>query len=235
MKRVLQMMWIIAIGTLAISTWGNAAPINLLTNGSFEDGGGSLTGWTTSGSYIRYPVSIVLTNSSTTYFGESFPPDTAASMSPDATGSHATYFVDDLANQTLSQSLFLATGSYEIGFDAFAPLNGWNNTYDAVFTATIAGVTLANYSVKQTQPRVWVNYSGIADIRVDGTYDVAFNFKSFGAPASDVVIDRVYIIGSDQTGGTPIPPLAVPAPTTLALLSLGIAALGYQRWTLFRT
>jgi len=213
-----------AIASLAAT----GAQANLITNGSFESG---LTGWTVGGTQLSYLPAVVVTDgASGCCFGEAVPADTVVGGSDEAAGTHGVYFVDDIANQTLTQSLFLAAGSYEIGFDTYAPQNGFNNFFDASFNGTIANVVLANYTVhSQTPPTLWRHYAGIANVVTAGTYDVAFRYITNGAPAADVVIDRVYILASTQPGGTIID---APEPATLALLMaglLGICATGIAR------
>lgn len=198
---------------------------NLVTNGSFESG--DLTGWTSAGGGA-FPVAVIVTNGvSGSAFGEAIPSDPITLGSPDAGGNYGVYFVDDVAEQTLTQTVHLLAGSYEIGFDAYAPQNGFNNTNDATFSGTIAGVNLTNFSVHgQNDPTDWVHFSGIADIGADGDYLVTFDFKPGGNPASDVVVDRVYVVASDQGGGTPI---GTPEPLTLSLFGAGLAGLGAMR------
>lgn len=205
---------------------GNANAANLLTNGSFESG---LTGWSVGGTQGQgYLPSVVVTNGvSGCCFGEAVAADSVVGGSPDAAGTHGVYFVDDLANQTLTQSVFLAAGNYEIGFDAYAPLNGFNNVGDAFFNAVIAGINLANYTVHtQNLPQQWVHFSGIANVLTAGLYDVSFNYVTSMVPAADVVIDRVYIAASDADNGTPV---GVPEPASLALIGAALAALGCAR------
>lgn len=196
------------------------ANANLIANGSFETG--NLNGWTIGGTQISYQPSVVGMNVACC-FGENVPASTVVGGSDEAAGAYGVYFVDDRANQFLSQSVFLTAGSYEIGFDAYAPRNGFNNPGDASFSGTIAGVTLANYTVKtQGSPQSWFNYSGLANVLTDGLYDVTFNFQTFGGASADVVIDRAYINASTNTGGTPI---GVPEPASLALLAIGMLGL----------
>ena len=218
-KPMLRKLIVLGLASLA----GSVAQANLITNGSFETG--NLTGWTVGGTQLAYPPAVVITNGSTgCCFGEAVPADNIVGGSDDAAGTYGVYFVDDIANQTLSQSLFLAVGSYEIGFDAYGPQNGFNNYFDASFNGTIANVQLANYNVHDQSPLVWRHYSGVATIVAAGMYDVTFHYVTTGAPAADVVIDRAYILGTDKPGTT-----IVPEPMTLALLAAGLLGLVAMR------
>ncbi|MEO8935697.1 MAG: PEP-CTERM sorting domain-containing protein [Burkholderiaceae bacterium] len=204
-----------------------AAPVNLITNGSFESG---LSGWTQTGFPTTYtptttPIAAITYGSNAAYpvgaFGEAVPVPNDASQSPDAAGMHGAYFVDDNAvNEGLSQSIFLAAGSYRVGFDAYAPFNGYSNPNDATFAAQIAGATLASYAVSSTTAGVWTAFTGLANIVTPGFYSASFVFNSFGTTAKDVVIDRVYVIASTDTGGQ-----SIPEPSTIALLGLAVAGL----------
>jgi hypothetical protein len=218
-------IWAGVIVGLTLCAGSAQAVPNYVQNGSFEDG---LNNWAISGGGA-YPVSVIVTDGSTgSAFGEAVPADNAAGPSPDAAGTHGAYFVDDIAHQTLTQTIHLLAGNYEIGFDAYAPLNGFNNQFDAYFSGTIASVTLASYSVHgQNDPQAWLHYQGFANVLTEGDYIVTFDFQPQGAPASDVVVDKVYIIASDQGGGTPIGD--VPEPLTLSLVGAGLAGMGAMR------
>ena len=192
---------------------------NLVTNGSFESG---LAGWTIGGSDGQnFPPVAIFYNSSSAYpigaFGESVPPDNSVSLSPDAVGQRAAYFVTDLAKaQSLSQTLFLTPGRYEFGFSAFAPQNGFNNAGDARFQATILGTTVANYFVSTGPVRTWQAFTGQTSIQTAGLYTVNFQFDTNLVPSKDIVIDRVYVA-------------AVPEPASWAMLIAGFGLVGLIR------
>jgi hypothetical protein len=141
------------------------AATNLVTNGSFESG---LTGWTIGGIDTDpkrvggYPPAAIFFGSNAQYptgaFGEAVPANGPGSASPDAPGLRGAYFVSDFTvNQSLSQSVFLKPGNYQIGFSAFAPGNGFNNKGDATFSGTIGNVTLASYAVSSGPRQQWQN------------------------------------------------------------------------------
>jgi hypothetical protein len=208
-------------------TAASAQASNILVNGSFESG---LSGWTIGGTQLAFTPYVILTDGVTgSAYGEAIPADSIVGGSPDAAGTHGVYFVDDLANQFLKQSVFLNPGTYEVGFDAYVPQNGFNNRFDATFSGSIVNIQLANFSVhNQNLPKVWQHFAGLASVAAAGTYDVAFAYQSFGSPAADVVIDRVYIVASDDDGGTPVPS-PVPEPGTMLLLGSGVAGLVARR------
>ena len=210
-------------GLLALACAAGAAqagPVNLVTNGSFESG---VLGWTWAG-YESVQSRVILTDGVTgSAFGEAVIADNAVTASPDAAGTHGLYFVSDRASIRLSQIVHLTPGSYQIGFDAYAPLNGYLNLFDAHFSGDIANVNLANYNVHSSTPGVWNNHSGLAQVLNEGDYVVQFGFDTSSIPSADVVIDRVFITASAQGGGTPIAGGSVPEPASLALAALGLA------------
>ena len=212
----------IALSLLAFGISANTASgasLNLVANGSFEDG---FNGWTHGGTFTPVPgiattqAATIFYNSNAPYpisaFGESVPTPNDATNSPDGPGLMGAYFVDDGArNESLSQFVFLTPGAYRIGFDVYAPNNGYANQYDARFSAQIAGMTLANYMVSSEPAAKWVNFSGVASIATAGLYSVSFLFNSPGlGVAKDLVVDRVFIVSAV--------PAAIPEPSTLLLI-----------------
>lgn len=220
---------IVALACLLVGGAAIATPVNLVQNGSFETG---LAGWDVGGAQGVFPVGAIFYNSATPYptgaFGEAVPQANSSTLSPDSSGTRAAYFVDDHAvNASLSQTIFLEAGTYRIGFDAYAPANGYKNPFDARFVAQIAGVALANYMVSDGPATTWANYSGLASIATDGDYLVSFVFNTSGlGSAKDIVLDRVFVLATDEGGGTPI---GIPEPGTWALLGLGLAGLAAIR------
>lgn len=210
----------------AALAWGVATPasaVNLVANGSFENG---LTSWTIGGTAGGgFPPSAIFYNQAVPYpngaFGEAVPPNNAPTNSPDPVGERAAYFVDDFANnQSLSQSVGpVAAGIYQIGFSAYAPANGYANFYDANFSGVLASVQLASYNVSSGPVTTWQTFAGAANL-VAGSYLVEFVFNTNGFPAKDVVIDQVYMIEGNPT--------LVPEPSTYALMIAGLGLLGFM-------
>jgi hypothetical protein len=214
-----------AAATLLLTAPASAA-VNLVSNGSFESG---LAGWTIGGDAgagkrggglapvaIFYGAAQAYPNGA---FGEAVPVNNAFTNSPDLPGARAAYFVTDHAtNQSLTQSVWLTAGTYQIGFSVYAPRNGYGNAVEAFFSGTIAGETLANYAVSTGPATTWQTYKGAKNILSDGFYDVSFVFNTAGFPAKDVVIDQVYIIAGNPGG--------VPEPATWAMMILGFGLVG---------
>lgn len=226
---------------LLIGSAAHAAP-NLVQNGSFE-GANGLSGWTVGGTASDgyFPVAIAYNQASNYPIGaqgEIVPVDDATSVDPDQPGSNGVYFVSDEAkNLSLSESIYLTPGSYDIGFDSYDTFNGRNQPHDAILTAEIAGVQLANFALSTGNAGVWLSHQGTAQILTAGDYLVSFTFNTPETPANpdpanpngiynakDVVIDRAFVVADANGGGTPIS--AAPEPGAWALMFFGIGAMG---------
>ncbi len=221
-----------AVFIAALISASPSLAVNLITNGSFENG---FTGFThVNSAGLSNPAIVITYGSTASYagggaYGEAITPDSAASADPDAVGTHAAYFVDDSANgEALQQLTLLQPGNYEIGFSAYLPQNGFNNAKDATFSGSIIGVTLANFRLSTGTAKTWLNYNGVAQVVTAGYYRTSFDFTSNGAYAKDVVIDQVYVVPTERTASVVLgpPTVAVPEPATWALLLAGFAMVG---------
>jgi hypothetical protein len=194
------------IAGLVVSTSASAA---IVTNGSFEDG---LTGWTATGSGNNPGIGITVITTggaNSTGYGDNV---------PNYDGSHAAFFVDDNATQSLSQAVALNGGvTYALNFALFATASGANNPF--AFTLTdMLGAVLTNSNDSAAVPvGQWTNYSYNFTTPSDGNYLLNFNFVSGPTPAKDVLLDGVAIA-------------AVPEPSTWAMMILGFFGVGYMAY-----
>jgi hypothetical protein len=216
---------------IAATGVAQAGPINLLQNGSFESNSTnnsgptpvySFTGWTVGGNLGTGPGygPEVFTTDGTTAgrYGDVVVSDNATGpLLVNGGGSSAVYFVDDAAVQTLTQTVFLAVGSYEVGFDAYLLPSGSNNRNDATLSATIAGVTITSTDVNGLTPGQWVHFADNVIVTSAGDYTYSFVYDSGLAPAKDVLVDQAYIITTDSGGGT-----VVPEPASFGVLAAGL-------------
>ncbi len=225
-----------AAAVLGIAAPGSAA-VNLIVNGSFE--AGDFTGFTHTGTAgLADPAVVLNYNSAASYgqgggaYGEAVPFDNSVSASPDVVGLHAAYFVADYANnESISQLTALHSGNYRIGFSAYLPQNGANNGFDATFAGSIIGVDVASFTASQVGATQWYNFSGVAQIVTSGNYLTSFTFNSFGAPAKDFVIDRVFVIATNDEATYLIPPTptsAIPEPAVWSLMIAGFGMTGFS-------
>ena len=193
-----------------------APPTNLLTDGSFESG---LASWTTTntGAFTYGPTPFSYSTSLAQVF-EVVAPDSAASMSPDATGLKAVWLVDDSATniQSLSQSFSVASaGLYTAGFSVYATASGYGNANNAAFSAAIDGAPIATTSstVAGLSNSTWTALSGMSALTA-GSHTFSISFAASGVPSKDIVIDRAFVTS------------AVPEPESYALMALGLAFVG---------
>lgn len=230
-----------AAAFVAVASPASAAT-NLIVNGSFETGAagaGAVPGWTKTNTPDGVPAqdqraSVITYNNAAAYplgaYGEAVTPDNTVSESPDGVGNKAAYFVGDFSNnETWSQLTYLGVGNYKVGFSYYLPQNGRNNTFDARLDATILGVPVANTMITSSSvAKVWYHASGVAQITVAGHYLTSLVFNSYGRPAKDIVVDRVFGIRTNDDATVVIPPnpTTVPEPESWALMLLGFGMLG---------
>ena len=242
MSKILAM--IAFAGLAGLSGAAGAADVNLIKNGNFATG--DFTGWTVLNNNLQQPSVVITFNNNTSgryngAFGEKVPVDNAVSIDPDKAGQYGAYFVDDNAkSMTIEQLTYLTPGNYRIGFDAYLTQNGFNNKFGASFEGTIIGTLVTSFSVGSVpagsnivvdptiKPKVWTDYSGVAEITKAGYYKTDFVYSSYGSPAKDVVIDRVYALATTDAATVVIPPTpsAVPEPAAWAMMILGVGAVG---------
>jgi hypothetical protein len=117
------------VGMLAVSTTASAS---IITNGSFDNG---LTGWTvtgvgtTPGNGVRV---VTLGGTNTTGYGDAVPYYN--------TSTHAAFFVDDNAFESISQALTLAPNTqYNLSYGLFATRSGAANPFSLILTSQVDG------------------------------------------------------------------------------------------------
>lgn len=231
-----------ATAAIAVGTSPAMAATNLIKNGSFEQGGAGVngfTGWTKlnvpdNNPRQDQPASIITYNNNSSYpngaYGERVSADNTASASPDAVGNKAAYFVGDFSNnETISQLTYLGVGNYRVGFSYYLTQNGLNNRGNSSVAATIIGLPVASTVINSSSTaKVWRYASGVGQITKAGWYDTSFVFNSNLAPSKDVVIDRVFALRTKDAANVIIPgtPTGVPEPATWAMFGIGFGLAG---------
>lgn len=235
------------VALLAIASPAQAAAVltNLVTNGSFEQFTSSLNsnryrtitalpGWTITNTQIGSgpglgPEAFVTDGTTSNAFGDRVVAANATTPYPDAdrSGLNAIYFVDDNALQRLSQSIYLAAGTYEVGFDILAVPSGFGNQTNPTFTASIAGTTITSATVSSLSRGVWTHFAANVTIGASAIYDYSVVYNSIGpGTAKDIIVDNFYVFTPSTIAG---PGTYVPEPASLALFGAGIAALAAGR------
>ena len=208
-----------AVASVAVG--GTAArAANLVTNGSFEAGGGSFQNWTISGTDGSGPGNgpqIITTDGMTSGpYGDVIKADPFTS-SPDASGTHAAYFVDDNASEQLKEVISVVAGvTYDVGFDYYLTGSGINNPGGFSLGASLGSQAITTVSSTQgNQAGTWYHVFSTYTAPITGTIAYAFNYSSANAISKDVVVDDIYV--------------KVPEPPSVPILVLMLGALAFLR------
>lgn len=202
------------IGAAGLLLSVTASPAAIVTNGSFESGS-FLPGWTVSGSGITPGTGprVVTTNgvADSTGYGD---------VVPSYDGNYAAYFVDDLAAESISQTVSLIGGtSYNLAFALFATVSGERNPFSFTLTDDVGGLLLNSFSngsgMTDVPVGVWTPQSASFFVGGTGDYTLSFNFSAGPTPARDVLLDAVSII-----------PSTVPLPASAPMLGTALVVLG---------
>ncbi len=211
---------------MALATATPAFAQNLVGNGSFESG---FSGWTLSATPATdpYPPVVITYGNTNTYptgaFGEAILADNVASRSPDAVGTHVAYFSSDVAVDTITTTapIVLVGGTtYNLGFDYYVPLNGFNNPNDATLKLLLGTSTVASLQGGSPgsgiTPQTWYNFNATFTPTATTTSTLSFQFQGLGVTAADFAIDRVYVVAATS----------VPEPATWGMMILGFGVVG---------
>jgi hypothetical protein len=197
-------------GAVLFAASAQAAIVN---NGSFETG--DFSGWTVSklsGTTPGTGPQVITTGgSNSTGYGDNVPV---------YQGTHAAFFVDDNAVESISQSVSLAANqTYTLSFGLFATQSGAANPFSFTL-ADALGSDLINTYTNQNSPAmtqvpvgVWTTETGTFTSGAAGNYTLSFNFTAGPTPAKDLLLDGVSLS-------------SVPLPASAPMFGAALAALG---------
>ena len=183
----------------------------IVDNGSFETG--NLSGWTQTWSGITPGIGItVITTGGTNSTGYN-------DNVPNYDGTHAAFFVDDLATENLFQAVSLTGGvKYTLSFALFATESGAANPFGFSLTNSVGSVISDTNTNTNVMPvGQWIPFSYAFTAPSTGGYTLDFDFVSGPTPAKDVLLDAVNISG-------------VPEPSTWAMMILGFLGVGFMAY-----
>ncbi|PPQ32302.1 hypothetical protein CCS01_15795 [Rhodopila globiformis] len=191
------------------------ASATIVTNGGFDAG---LTGWTVTGSGTTPGIGVTvvtLGGTNTTGYGDNVPDYNVST--------HAAFFVDDNATETISQWVTLSPYTqYTLSYALFATQSGALNPNPFIISSAVYGapgsyLTFENSAAGTNVPvGQWTTESTSFTTDANTMYNLGFSFQSGGTPAKDVLLTAI----------------AVPAPASIACFGvgmIGLAAVRHQR------
>ena len=237
--------WVcLAALAMLVPVAGANASVNLLTYGSFENltgatvatssvkSLGSLYGWTIGGTYGSGPglgPELVVTNGVTPgpYDKSGFPQD-PFTFGPDPAGSHAVYFVDDNAHETLAQTINMIAGvKYDVGFDLFQTNSGYHNAGNFTLTAALSNTVITTATGTNLAAGKWFHFDQLYTPTSSGPAHFVFTYVSAKGASKDVLVDQVYVqtVATTTTGGA----VVIDEPPAAMLLLVGIMGIVARR------
>ena len=208
-SRTLSLASFLAAALLAATGTANA---DIVANGNFSSG---LTSWTATGSGTTPGIGITVITlgppGPSTPFGDLIPDDGAIN--------HAAYFVDDNANEVLSQSVTLAANTiYDLTFDLFGVVSGENNPNNFKLVDSLGGIVASSCFANSpgagcstVNNGVWSPEALVFTTGAATSYTLDFSFTSGPTAAKDVALTNVAIAPA-------------PEPSSIALLGTGLLA-----------
>jgi hypothetical protein len=221
--RILTLAFCVAAALLAAT---GIAKADIVANGSFSTG--DLTSWTATppppggGTTPGIGITVITLGppGPSTLFGDLVPDDGAIN--------HAVYFVDDNANEMLSQTVTLAANTqYNLTFDLFGIVSGATNSNNfelvdslgsVIASSCFANAPLAGCSsvaVGVWTPELLQFTTGAAT-----SYTLDFAFTAGSTPAKDVALTNISIQAPAGTTTNAV----TPEPSSIALLGTGLLA-----------
>lgn len=199
------------IFSAALSSAG-AANAAIVTNGDFSNG---LTGWTQFGSGTtpgQGITAITTGGNNSTGYNDNVPNYNGTS--------HAAFFVDDNAQESLYQFVSLVAGTtYKFSYGLYATGSGAANPFSFTLFNSISDILVSNTSSNTDVPvGQWTDYSYTFTATSTSSNNLLdFYFTSGSYPAKDVLLADVNIS-------------AVPEPSTWAMMILGFLGVGFMAY-----